>query len=294
MGNPILKGQYADPDIAKFNGKYYIYPTTDGFDGWSGTVFKVFSSTDLINWDEGKVILDLSTDDVPWASGNAWAPAIEHKNGKYYFYFCGRDKSDNQAIGVAVSDFPDGPFKSMESPLITIDLVRNEGIKLGQAIDPIIYTEKEDSYILFGNGDAVIAKLNEDMLSIDISSLRQINGLVDFREAVTVFKKEGIYHFTWSCDDTGSPDYHVNYGVSDSLFNDVAYKYTILRKDENKGILGTGHHAILEDEGKYYISYHRFFTPLDVYKEGKGFHRETCIDKIEFDENGFIKEVKPT
>ena len=27
--NPILPGLFADPDIAVFDGKYYIYPTSD-------------------------------------------------------------------------------------------------------------------------------------------------------------------------------------------------------------------------------------------------------------------------
>ena len=28
MNNPIIAGHYADPDIACFNNRYYIYPTT--------------------------------------------------------------------------------------------------------------------------------------------------------------------------------------------------------------------------------------------------------------------------
>ena len=58
--NPFLAGYYADPDImyAEKNGKYYIYPTSDGFHNWSGTYFKTFSSPDLVNWkDEGKIIV---------------------------------------------------------------------------------------------------------------------------------------------------------------------------------------------------------------------------------------------
>ena len=44
--NPVLKGFYADPEIlySQKTGKYYIYPTSDGFDNWSGDFFKVFSS----------------------------------------------------------------------------------------------------------------------------------------------------------------------------------------------------------------------------------------------------------
>ena len=47
--NPVIKGFYADPSVLYSNKtkKYYIYPTSDGYDGWSGTYFKTFSSTDL-------------------------------------------------------------------------------------------------------------------------------------------------------------------------------------------------------------------------------------------------------
>ena len=67
--NPVLAGYFADPDIIYSNktGKYYIYPTSDGYDGWSGTYFKVFSSPDLVNWtDEGKIIS--LGENVTWAN----------------------------------------------------------------------------------------------------------------------------------------------------------------------------------------------------------------------------------
>ncbi|EPJ42755.1 hypothetical protein STAFG_0189 [Streptomyces afghaniensis 772] len=40
----------ADPDVHYLNGRYWIYPTTDGFQGWSGTKFKAYSSKDLVHW----------------------------------------------------------------------------------------------------------------------------------------------------------------------------------------------------------------------------------------------------
>ena len=39
MSNPIISGYYADPDIRYFEGRYYIYPTTDG-NKWHGASFK--------------------------------------------------------------------------------------------------------------------------------------------------------------------------------------------------------------------------------------------------------------
>lgn len=81
---------------------------------------------------------------------------------------------------------------------------------MGQAIDPSVFTDDDGtSYITFGNGSAAIAELNDDMMSIKAGSLKQLNGLRDFRESVVVIKANGKYHWTWSCDDTGSPNYHV-------------------------------------------------------------------------------------
>ena len=70
--NPVLDGYYADPEVlyAEKTGKFYIYPTSDGFTGWSGTFFKTFSSDNLVDWKDEGVILDL-VKDVTWAKKNA-------------------------------------------------------------------------------------------------------------------------------------------------------------------------------------------------------------------------------
>lgn len=294
-GHQVLPGQFADPDIAKFGGRYYIYPTTDGFDGWSGTKFRVFSSDDLKLWQDEGVIVDLESPEVPWATGSAWAPAIATKNGKYYFYFCGKTQSGSSAIGVASAEAPEGPYTAQPEPLITMEQMKRLSIKMGQTIDPSIYTDEDGiSYMLFGNGDGAIVELNEDMVSVKEDTMRNIDGLHDFREAVTVLKRGGLYHFTWSCDDTGSENYHVNYGTSEHLYGPVTYRYPVLVKNEDKGMLGTGHHSILHDAdtNKYWIAYHRFVTPLTRFTDGKGFHRETCIDPITFGEDGLMQAVK--
>src|SRR5690554_1476490 len=44
--NPVLEGYYADPEIiySHKENKFFLYPTSDGHDSWSGTYFEVFSS----------------------------------------------------------------------------------------------------------------------------------------------------------------------------------------------------------------------------------------------------------
>ena len=294
LDGQILEGQYADPDIAFFNGKVYLYPTTDGFDKWSGTEFYVFSSQDGKHYTRENRILDLASEQVPWAIGSAWAPCIAHKNGKYYFYFCGKMKNETPAIGVAVADVPEGPFTAQPEPLLTMELMEQLGIKMGQTIDPSIYVEGEKTWLLFGNTHPAIVQLTDDMVGILLETMQNLEGAYDFREAITVFKRDGIYHFTWSCDDTGSEDYHVNYGISDSLYGPIEFKYPILEKRPDKQMFGTGHHCITKvpEEDRYVIGYHRFATPVKKYPEGKGYHREVCLAEITFGEDGLIQPVE--
>lgn len=291
---PVIEGLYADPDIVTFGGKWYIYPTMDGYKDWSGTKFSVFSSADGKKYTYAAEILDFEKGDVPWAVGSAWAPCIAEKDGKYYFYFCGKRKDGKSCIGAAVADHPEGPFTAMPDPMITIEQTAELGVRMSQVIDPSVYEENGQYYLLFGNGEAAVVKLTEDMVHIVPESMKNLEGLKDFREAVTVLKRNGRYHFTWSCDDTGSEDYHVNYGTSDSLYGPVSFEKVILEKDRNKEVLGTGHHSICKvpDRDEYVIAYHRFGTPLEQYPDGKGWHREICTAPLEFDrENKMMKVI---
>ena len=224
--NSILPGFHADPEIlySQQTQKYYIYSTTDGQPGWGGWNFSVFSSPDLKEWTDEGVMLDLKSDQVPWAIGNAWAPCIEEKKikgeYKYFFYYSGhpKDGKDKQ-IGVAVSNSPVGPFVDLGHPIITSSPVGH-----GQQIDVDVFTDPVSgkAYLYWGNGYMAGAELNKDMLSIKEKTVTvmtpQGGTLQDYayREAAYVFYRNGLYYFMWSVDDTGSPNYHVAYGTSKS------------------------------------------------------------------------------
>ena len=296
--NPVLTGYYADPDIIYSNKtkKYYIYPTSDGFDGWGGYYFKTFSSDNLKDWTDEGVIIDLKKD-VSWANRNAWAPCIEEKkvNGKYkyYYYFTAAQK-----IGVAVADDPAGPFVDSGKALIDF---RPEGVKGGQEIDPDVFTDPKTgkSYLYWGNGYMAVAELNKDMVSIKKETVQVRTPDKTFREAISVFYRKGTYYFLWSEDDTRSENYRVRYGTSTSPTGVITIPENnlILAKDAAKGIYGTGHNSVLQIPGKdeWYIVYHRFNRPNGIKMgDAAGFHREVCIDKMEFNADGSIKPVVPT
>ncbi len=304
--NPVIPGFHADPEIlySQKTGKYYIYSTTDGLPGWGGWYFTAYSSTDLRNWEYETVVLDLKSDQVKWADGNAWAPCIEEKlvNGKYeyYFYYSGNaiDGSGKQ-IGLAVSDSPAGPFKDLGHPIVD-----ESPVGRGQQIDVDVFTDPVSgkSYLYWGNGYMAGAELKKNMRSIKKNTVTVMTpeggSLRDYayREAPYVFYRNGLYYFLWSVDDTGSPNYHVAYGTSDSPLGpiEVAEQPVILKQDPEKHIYGPAHNSVirLPDSDEWRIVYHRINR--NYLKNAPGIHREVCIDRLEFNPDGTIKPVTPT
>lgn len=297
-GNPVLNGYYADPEIlfSRKDGKYYLYPTSDGFWGWSGTYFETFSSEDLIHWTPEGKILDLLTD-VSWADRNAWAPTAAEKEinneYKYFYYFTAAQK-----IGVAVADDPAGPFVDSGKPLVAF---RPKGVRGGQEIDPDVFTDPKTgkSYLYWGNGYLAVAPLNDDMISLDTSAVKVLTPDHTFREGTEVFYRNGKYYFLWSENDTRDADYRVRYAFADSPMGPLTIPENnlVIQKDEAQGIYATGHNSVIQAQGTddWYIVYHRFNRPKGIKMGGAaGFHREVCIDKMEFDAEGKIIPVKPT
>lgn len=306
-GNPILPGFHADPEVMYSNQthRYYIYSTSDGVPGWGGKDFRCFSSANLTDWKDEGIILDLPTQ-TTWASGNAWAPAIEEKliDGKYkYFYYYSGETGHGKAIGVAVADSPTGPFKDFGRPIVD---ERPAGQNNGQQIDVDVFTDKATgkSYLYWGNGYMAGAELNSDMTSINKATVKiltpQGGTLNDYayREGTYVFKRKGVYYFLWSVDDTGAKNYHVAYGTSRSPLGpiEVAKSPIVIMQNPKEEIFGTAHNSILQLPGKdkWYIVYHRINKNYVAKNDGPGFHREVCIDQMTFNSDGTIRRVIPT
>lgn len=306
--NPVLPGFHADPEIIYSNltGKYYIYSTTDGQPGWGGWYYTAYSSSDLKDWTYEGIVLDLKSDQVSWADGNAWAPAIEEKKTKdgyrYYLYFSGNPKNGGgKQIGVATADSPTGPFTDLGHPMITESPTGG-----GQQIDVDVFTDPVSgkSYLYWGNGYMAGAELNKDMVSIKKKTLKVLTPeggtLQDYayREAPYVFYRNGLYYFMWSVDDTGSANYHVAYGTAKSPLGpiQVASDPIVTLQDPELEIYGPAHNSVICKPGtdEWYIVYHRINKHYLDKSLSPGTHREVCIDRLEFNEDGTIKRVKLT
>ncbi|MBT2524447.1 family 43 glycosylhydrolase [Streptomyces sp. ISL-99] len=233
----------------------------------------------MVHWKDHGVILDLGPD-IGWADGRAWAPTMTAKNGKYYFYY-----SADTNIGVAVSDQPTGPFKDpLGKPLIP------RGALTGQMIDPAVFTDDDGkSYLYWGNGRAYVVPLNDDMVTFDASKVTDITPS-GYNEGTFVIKRNGTYYLMWSENDTRDENYRVAYATGSSPTGPWTKRGLILEKDLSLGIKGPGHHSVVQvpNTDDWYIAYHRFAIP-----GGDGTHRETTIDRMEFDSGGPDQEGRP-
>lgn len=274
----VLPGLNADPHIAFFGDRCYLYPTTDGTEGWRSTSFQAWSSDDLVHWRNEGVILDLPKD-LEWADLHAWAPAIATNNGKYFYYY-----SANKNIGVGVSNQPEGPFRDpLGKPLVAARDYRGM-----QCIDPMVFVDDDGAaYLYWGQGRCKAVRLNDDMTSFDPAQVRDITP-PGYNEGPFVHKRNGRYYLSWSEFDTRDPRYSVAYGTSDSPlgpFTKAAENPILHQKGD---VRAAGHHSIGQIPGTddWVIAYHRFRIP-----DGDGYHRETCLSPLRHNDDGSIQPV---
>ncbi len=290
QNNPVFPGWYADPEGIIFDNTYWIYPTFSA--PYEDQVFiDAFSSEDLVNWTKHPSVLD--TAGVKWAHRAMWAPAIVKKDQKYYLFFGANDIQSDQeigGIGVAVADKPTGPFKDLiGKPLV------GKFHNGAQPIDQFVFKDKDGQYYLIygGWGHCNIVKLKDDFTGFipyeDGELFKEITP-EGYVEGPFMFIKDGKYYFMWSEGGWTGPDYSVAYAIADSPLGPFKRIDKILEQ-QPKIATGAGHHSVIQypDSNQYYIIYHR--RPKG--ETGRD-SRETCIEVMEFDEDGLIKPVTIT
>jgi beta-xylosidase len=301
-GNPIFPGWYADPEVAVYDNKYWVFPTfSAAFE--DQVFFDAFSSVDLVNWEKHCKILDSST--VKWVRKALWAPSTIEKDGKYFLFFAANDvqspvspwwnpakdkEGEIGGIGIGVADNPQGPYRDyLGKPLI------NKIYNRAQPIDPFVFRAVDRNYyIVFGGwGHCNIAILNNNFTELipfnDNELVKEITP-EKYVEGPVLFVRNGKQYFMWSEGNWGDSTYKVAYSIANSPLGSFKRTGTVLESDP-KIATGAGHNSVLNIPGtdEWYIVYHRRPIP----NEGRD-HRVTCIERMYFNEDGTIKPVKMT
>ncbi len=299
--NPIIRDQFtADPTARVFNNKVYLYPSHDIMppagqrqDWFCMEDYHVFSSENLTDWTDHGVIV--TQNKVPWVrpdSYSMWAPDCVYRNGKYYFYFPSAPAAGRGgfAVGVAIADNPEGPFVPEPEPI--------KGIN---GIDPCVLQASDgNAYIFWGNGRC--AKLKENMKELADDTPKEtvkwgnrevemmgVNCLKDLpnrqAEGPFAFEYNGNYYLTYPY--VREKTEVLGYAMSKHPMGPYEYKGLIMAEQPNG--CWTNHHSIVNYKGQWYLFYHHnYLSPNDDKR------RSVCIEKLYFNADGTIQEVKQT
>ena len=273
---PILPDFHADPSAHYWDGKYWIYPSTDepGSTTWKQMKrWSCYSSTNLVDWkDEGEIF---SLDDISWANDAAFAPDAVKWKGKYYFVF-----PASFQIGIAVSDKPNGPFvDAIGKPLIGF-----KELKGVNTFDPCLFVDEDHTpYIYYGAGGVGFAKMKDNMIELD-GELQKLP-LKYYHEGIWVHRYKNTYYFTYPRQyknpETGVITQELVYSTAPTPSGPFTFCGTFLVNNSRNS-----HHSIIEIQGRWYLFYHI---------EGESaYERRVCVEYLEYDDKGRIKMVKMT
>ena len=280
--NPIIdRLGPADPHVIRFQGRYYLYPTTDG------RGYDVFVSDDLVHWEQKpKAFVD--------PRGGAWAPDVFHHrrgDGKFYLYYTVNaprppEGQGGKQIGVAVADHPLGPFK-------------DRGILAKGAIDAHLFQDDDGAlflyYVEIVGGFKIFGQAMSDPLTLrgerkvlirPTEAWEKISGEVT--EGPFMLKRKGVFYLMYSGTGADSPNYGVGYATAPTPLGPFT-KYSgnpIAHRGGN--VLGPGHHCVTEgSDGRQWMVYHQKAST------NTGWDRFLAIDPLWFDAQGVI-HVKTT
>ncbi len=315
--NPLISHRLgADPYAITYNGRVYIYMSSDEFmyDSTGKIISNTFanlnrvliiSSDDMVNWtDHGYVQVAGPNGVAKWAVGS-WAPAAAHKkiNGedKFFLYFA----NAAGGIGVLEGESPVGPWSDpLGKALIT---KQTPGVAdVEWLFDPAVLVDDDGTgYLYFGGGipagkeanpeTARVVQLTDNMLGLE-SAVIKISAPYLFEDS-GIHKYNGKYYYSY-CSNFASgarpagapPAGEIAYMVSDNPMGPFTYVSPILKNPSVFfGVGGNNHHAIFEFNGQSYIVYHAQTVAKEL---GVSLgYRSPHINKLEYYSDGTIKNV---
>lgn len=289
--NPIITDVFtADPATLVYDGTCYVYVGHDENDapntGYKMVDWKVYSSTDMVNWTDRGTALTAKT--FSWSGGDANAAQCIYRNGKFYWYVSTHDKTNpGVAIGVAVSDSPTGPFKdALGRALITNDMTKYASHSWDD-LDPTVFIDDDgQAYLYWGNKACYWVKLNDDMISLKgaitaIPITKEAFG-PGFEEAPWLYKRNGLYYLLYA---SGFPE-SIAYSTSSSPAGPWTYRGIIMKPTPTSTTI---HPAIVDYKGASYFLYHNGSLP-----GGGSYKRSVCIQKFQYNSDGTIPLLTDT
>ncbi len=203
-----------DCQILKHKDIYYLTGTCPPF--WPGQGenpgIKLYSSSDLVNWEFENYLLTRDQFDVDnWSRDRFWAPEIHYINNKFYLiYTCWNEKNRfPRSCGMAVSDSITGPFKilSTDKPLVE------------RGWDLTLFTDDKDVFCYWTDGFHIYGQKidleNYQLIKSPFVCIRNENAKWDSIgiEGPWLIKRDGLYYMFYSSWTRG---YEIGYATANS------------------------------------------------------------------------------
>ncbi|KAK4223375.1 glycosyl hydrolase [Podospora fimiseda] len=273
--NPIIQTLYStDPAPIVWNNTVWLFTGHDenGARNYDMRDWRLYSSTDMVNWRDWGVPMSLKT--FSWARADAWAAQVVERDGKFYYYATVTKNSGGYAVAVGVSDKITGPYRDA----LGKQLLANGGI------DPTVFIDDTDgqAYMYWGHNSASYVKLNRDMISYSGS----INGfsLQNFIEGPWLHKRNNLWYLTYS--GSGSSNEDIKYATSTKPTGPWTFKGQIMAP---QGRSFTNHAGIVDYKGGSYFFYHNGALP-----GGGTYSRSVCVEKFTYNADGSIPRLVMT
>ena len=296
--NPVVQTWFtSDPAPMPYGDRMYVYTghDEDRADFFWMYEWRVYSSSDMVNWTDHGSALSLSS--FSWADDRAWAAQTIERNGKFYWYVCAHSKlSGGMAIGVAVAGSPTGPFRdAIGKPLFDNGSWDN--------IDPTVFIDDDgQAWLFWGNPTINYVRLNRDMVSL-ASEVKQVEQTTEgfgspllrdrqkdasykdnYTEGPWIMKRGKLYYLLYAAG--GVPE-HIAYSTAPSPEGPWTYRGHIMPLEDTKSF--TNHCGVAEWKGHDYFFYHTGKLP-----GGGGFGRSMAIEEFRFNDDGTFPIIHHT
>ncbi len=241
-----------DPYILRYNGKFYLYVSTDP---WYCT-YKVWESLDLIHY------LYLGEYNLLDANGKKpekdtaandglslecpWAPEVHYWNGEFYMYTS--PHASGHVVLKSTTGLPYGDYQMVND-------------SLSRHLDGSVFIDdNEDKWFVKvndqdkGDGSWIVVQNMTDMTALkdrdDEYEISKVGFTGDHVEGPFMIKRDGIYYLVATGETVGAPGYRLNYAYNTSGLGKTLKIGDVSSRDAWQ--LAMEANAVIRTEGDYF------------------------------------------
>jgi alpha-D-xyloside xylohydrolase len=262
------------------DGKLWLFGSRDvAPDRYCSHANDAFETSDMKSWKVHRDIVRSKGEgrEVPFLDWELLAPDGIFLDGKWHLFYC----MFNEEHAEGVLDAPDaaGPYTGARE------------LKGPTQIDPSVFRDDDGTiYYTWGQFSMSMAVLKPDFSGIVEGSIH--TNVIDearhhFHEGSQLTKRNGIYYLTFADISRKGRPTSIGYATAKSPFGPYTYRGVIVDNAGCDPETWNNHGGIAEFNGQWYVFYHRSTN-------GSRSMRKACVEPIEFDGDGLIKEVEMT